>query len=112
MIEFFEEAFKNFIEDPIVRIFIQSFPAMAISLFGGLAAMFHKPHKLSVRFFIGGLFTAVFVGFLMNIISNYFGAGDNIRVLSIAVGGYSSSKVINIIERKFLKALDEADLNE
>ena len=105
--------FQSLLRDETVILMIQSVPAMAVALFGGLVAMFHKPRvKMSVRFFIGGAVTSVFVGFLMDIGIRYFGGGPNLRVVCIALAGFSASKVLDIIEKKFLRVLEEVDLDD
>ena len=102
--------FRKLAENPDIILLVQSMPAMAISLFGGLVAMFQKPHKkLSVRFFIGGLLTAAFVGFLMDLIVRYFGGNDNIRVFSIAISGYCARGVLDRMEKRFLKVVEGED---
>ncbi len=104
------EFFKGLLNDPTVILLVQSTPAMAISLFGGLVAMFQKPHKkISVRFFVGGLLTAAFVGFLMDLIVRYFGGNDNIRVFSIAISGYCARGVLDRMEKRFLKVVEGKD---
>jgi hypothetical protein len=83
----------------------ESYAAMVVGLFGGVVSMFNSGKRMTVKQTIGGLLTAMFVGFLLDIGLTEWGFSENTRVMAIAMGGYCARDVMYVFTDKFLKTI-------
>ena len=101
-------------KDSMVTSVVESMPAVTIALFGSLVALFAPPEKkFSFKMFLGGLLAAAFVGLIINVGLVAYDVNEHIRIISVALGGYSARDVLELVSKKFLdkvkKELDEED---
>jgi len=89
-------------KDSIVQLVFQSIPPVAIGLFGGFVALFHRQKGFTVKLFVGGLLAAAFVSLLLNLMLLEAGANDTTRAVTVGLGGYCSRDVLDVLSRRFL----------
>ena len=90
-------------ERSLWELIYQSLPAASIAVFGGFVSLFTRPQAFSLRFFLGGVLAAAFVGSIINIALLYYNVAEEIRAISIALGGYCARDMLELFRKKFLK---------
>ena len=87
----------------ILQMVIDSLQAMALGAFAGMVSLFRKnASQVSWWIVVGGMFTSVFVAFLISIISKEYGISDTWRTVAIALGAYGSRDLLDMANKKFL----------
>ncbi len=89
----------------IWELLYQSVPAIAVALFGGIVSVINSKERISVKYALGGIFTAVLVGLILDMAMIEFQVSEKVRVIVVAMGGYCSRDVIVLFENLFLKNL-------
>ena len=85
------------------NLITQSWLPIALALFGGLVSLFTRPTPFSVRFFLGGLFAAAFVGLLINIACIHFQYPETVKAVAVSLGGYCARDLLALAREQVLK---------
>jgi len=89
----------------IWELLYQSVPAIVVALFGGIVSVINSKEKISVKYALGGVLTAVLVGLILDMSMIEFQVSEKVRVIVVALGGYCSRDAMVLLENVFLKNL-------
>jgi len=90
--------------DTLCHFINDTFPAILLACFGGAVNMLNnKGSTFTWRWFFIGIFTAGFVGLVMDALLCGYGVSSHVRTAALAISGYSANDMLKVLREKLLK---------